>query len=209
MTFHLPGVYPLTDLQLSGLSHSEQLSRFAAGGATLVQLREKNLSGKEFYKEALRAVEVARKLNVKLIINDRVDVALAVGADGVHLGQDDLPPSAARKLLGDNAIIGYSTHNIAQAQAAISFPVDYVAVGPIFSTSSKIDTEPALGLERLSEIRKVLGTTPLVAIGGITAANAKEVLAAGADSVAVISGLLTQPIDIADSTSALIASLTR
>lgn len=207
MSLQLPRVYPLTDIQLSGLSHSEQLKRFASGGATFVQLREKSLAGKEFFEQALKAVDLAKELRVKLIINDRVDIALAVGADGIHLGQDDLPPTAARKLLGDSAIIGYSTHNLAQAQAALDLPIDYVAIGPIFPTSSKKDTEPVLGLEGLKRVREVLGRTQLVAIGGITRSNAREVLAAGADSVAIISALMTHANEITQSTSSFIELL--
>jgi thiamine-phosphate pyrophosphorylase len=203
MQFELPRVYPLTDVQLSGLSHSEQVRRLAAGGASLVQLREKKLSGKSFYEAALEAIEVARELSVKLIINDRVDVAVAVGADGVHLGQDDLPPTAARELLGDSAIIGYSTHNIAQAKAALDLPVDYIAIGPIFETSSKEDTEPVIGLEGLRRVRTLLGTKPLVAIGGISLGNLAEVLGSGANSVAVISALLTEPANITKKTHQL------
>lgn len=207
MSFQLPRVYPLTDTHLSRLSHSEQLRRFASGGATLVQLREKSFAGKEFYEEALKAVDLAKELGVKLIINDRVDIALAVGADGVHLGQDDLPATAARRLLGENAIIGYSTHNLDQARAALVLPIDYVAIGPIFPTTSKKDTEPVLGLEGLKKVRDVLGGTPLVAIGGITRSNAMEVLAGGADSVAVISALQTPSNDLTQSTSSLIEYL--
>lgn len=207
MPFQLPRVYPLTDVKLSGLSHSEQLRRFAAGGATLIQLREKSLSGRDLYDEATKSATLARELKVQLIINDRVDVALAVGADGVHLGQDDLPPTAARKLLGDRAIIGYSTHNLSQALAALDLPIDYIAIGPIFSTSSKTDTEPTLGLDNLRKVRESLGPIPLVAIGGIDLANAKEVLAAGADSVAVISAVLNKGPNIGQATSHLISSL--
>src|SRR5215211_841088 len=133
--FRLPRVYPLTDVQLSGLSHAEQVRLLSLGGATLVQLREKQMLPKEFYEEARAAVAVAAQCGVQLIINDRVDVALAVGASGVHLGQDDLPPQAARKLLGDQAILGYSTHNIEQAIQASKLPIDYLAIGPIFSTA--------------------------------------------------------------------------
>ena len=203
MSFQLPLVYPLTDIKLSGLSHSEQVRRFAAGGASLVQLREKNLSGRDFFESALRAVEVARELNVRLIINDRVDVALAVGADGVHLGQDDLPPEAAREILGDSAIIGFSTHNMVQATAALNLPIDYMAIGPIFPTSSKSDTQPTIGLEGLKSIQQVVAPIPLVAIGGISQKNATEVIAAGANSVAVISALLSESDHIAQSTSFL------
>jgi len=162
----------------------------ADGGATFVQLREKHLSPAGFYHEAKAALAVARERGVTLIINDRVDIALALQADGVHLGQDDLPPEPARKLLGDDAIIGYSTHNVAQAIAAAALPVDYIAIGPIFETGTKANPDPVIGLDGLRAVRKAVGNVPLVAIGGITAENAKDVIAAGADAVAVISALL-------------------
>ena len=133
----LPKLYPITDRRLSGLSHAEQVARLADGGATFIQIREKHLSAREFYREAEEALRVARERGVKLIVNDRADIALALGADGVHLGQDDMPPEAARALLGDDAIIGFSTHNVAQAVEAARLPVDYVAIGPVFATSSK------------------------------------------------------------------------
>src|SRR5690348_5443563 len=107
-SFTLPRVYALTDVRMSGLSHAEQVELLSRGGASLIQLREKHMPAREFYAQAKLAV----RRGVQLIINDRVDVALAVGAQGVHLGQDDMPPEAARKLLGPNAIVGYSTHNI-------------------------------------------------------------------------------------------------
>ena len=162
----------------------------AAGGATLIQLREKHLSPREFYDEALAAMKMARALNVKIIINDRVDIAIAVDADGVHLGQDDLPPEQARELLRKERIIGYSTHDLKQALAANSMPIDYIAIGPIFSTSTKENPDPVVGLEILQELRAQI-TKPLVAIGGITLNHASEVLQAGADSVAVISDLFS------------------
>src|SRR5215213_1130081 len=137
MLINIPALYPITDARVSGLSHAEQVARLSAGGAALVQLREKQLSPREFYGEAEAALRVARELGVRLIINDRVDIALALGADGVHLGQDDLPPAAARELLGERAVIGFSTHNEEQASEAARLPVDYLAVGPIFQTSSK------------------------------------------------------------------------
>ena len=184
-------VYPITDTQISGISHADQVSLLADGGATFVQLREKNLPASDFYNEAKAALTVARQRGVTLIINDRVDVALAIGAPGVHLGQDDLPPDAARKLLGGRAIIGYSTHNISQAIAAASLPVDYVAIGPIFQTSSKANPDPVVGLDGLRAVRKAIGAMYLVAIGGITHENAASVIDAGADAVAVISSLLS------------------
>src|SRR5205823_5231940 len=115
MTFTLPRLYPITDARLTGLTHAEQVERLAAGGATFVQLREKLATPREFYEAALKAVQVARALGVLIIINDRLDIAMAVNADGVHLGQDDLPPARARALVGANRIVGYSTHNVKQA----------------------------------------------------------------------------------------------
>jgi len=175
------------------LSQAEQVRRMIAGGAKLIQLREKHASPDEFYRAAEKALEIARSYGVKIIINDRVDIALALKADGVHLGQDDLPPAGARKLLGNQAIIGYSTHNTSQILAAREFPVDYLAIGPIFETNSKENPDPVVGLDGLSLVRQALGEFPLVAIGGITETNFKAVLAAGADSVAVIGSLLSSP----------------
>lgn len=205
--FRLPRVYALTDVQLSGLSHVEQLELFIAGGAALVQLREKNMPAVEFYEQAQAAVAVAERRGVQLIINDRVDIALGVGAHGVHLGQDDLPPEAARKLLGETSIIGYSTHNLDQALAAVKLPIDYLAIGPIFRTITKSDTSPVLGLEGLRTVRRAIGDFPLVAIGGITHANAAATIDAGADSVAVISALLSDPNHITELTRSLIQTL--
>src|ERR1700752_238253 len=199
-TLQLPRLYPLTDCAISGLSHTDQVRALIFGGATLIQLREKNLPSKEFYQQAVEVLGVAREHRVKIIINDRVDVCSAVGADGVHLGQDDLPPEAARRLLGAEAIIGFSTHSVPQAQAAIHFPVDYLAIGPIFATGSKLDTAPVLGLGGLIAGREETGSIPLVAIGGITAENASDVIAAGADSVATIGSLLRNPGSITKTT---------
>ena len=206
-SFQLPQVYPLTDVQLSGLSHAEQVRLLSLGGATLVQLREKQMSPKEFYEQARAAVAAAAQCGVQLIVNDRVDIALAVGVNGVHLGQDDLSPEAARKLLGEKAIVGYSTHNVEQAIQASKLPIDYLAIGPIFATATKSDTAPVLGLEGLRAVRRAIGDFPLIAIGGITAANAPDVIAAGADSVAVISAILAHPERITEATQTLLDSL--
>jgi len=193
MTFELPKLYPVTDRRLSGLSHAEQVARLCEGGARLVQLREKHLPAREFYAEASEAVRVARSFGATLIVNDRADVALAVGADGVHLGQGDMPPAAARGLLGGGALVGFSTHNVAQASAAAGLPVSYIAVGPVFATSSKEQPDPVVGLEGVRAVRGAVGRTPLVAIGGVTPESAPSVLEAGADSVAVIGALLDTP----------------
>jgi thiamine-phosphate pyrophosphorylase len=188
--FTLPRLYPLTDAGRSGLSHAERVARLVEGGASLVQLREKRLAPREFYREAAAALEVARARGVRLIINDRADIALALGADGVHLGQDDLAPEAARALLGGGAVVGCSTHSVEQAVEAARLPVNYLAIGPVFGTSSKENPDPAVGLEGVRRVRAAVGRLPLVAIGGITRENARAVLEAGADSVAVIGDLL-------------------
>src|SRR6266550_885533 len=182
-------LYPLTDRRLSGLSHAEQVLHLSDGGATLLQLREKILSPVEFYREAAEALRVARERGVKIVINDRIDIALALKADGVHLGQDDLPPEAARRLLGSDAIIGFSTHNLAQAQQAARLPIDYLAIGPIFPTTTKESSNPPVALQGLAEVRRTAPGVPLVAIGGINSANRSEVIAAGADAVAIIRDL--------------------
>jgi thiamine-phosphate pyrophosphorylase len=181
--------YPITDRLLSGLSLAEQVAEFAKRGMTVVQLREKNLSPAEFYREAKQAMVIARHHGTKIIINDRVDIALAVNADGVHLGQDDLPVEAARCLLGNDVIIGVSTHNLAQAQQAARLPIDYLAIGPIFRTVTKDSTNPAVSLAGLTAVRHAVPGILLVAIGGVNAANRNDVIAAGADAVAVVSDL--------------------
>ena len=190
MRFVPPRVYPITDERLSGLSHAEQVERLAAGGATLIQLREKAASPREFYNAALEAMKVARRVGVQIIINDRVDIAMAVDADGVHLGQGDVPPDHARRLLGENRIVGFSTHSVNQALEADRAPVDYIAIGPVFQTSTKENPEAIVGLEAIAAI-KSQASKPLVAIGGITLALALSVIEAGADSVAVISDLFS------------------
>jgi thiamine-phosphate pyrophosphorylase len=209
MSFELPKLYPITDRRLSGLSHAEQVARLCEGGARLVQLREKELSPREFYAEALEALRVARTFGARVIVNDRADVALAWGADGVHLGQDDMPPAPARALLGDGAVVGFSTHNVEQAVEAARLPVDYIAVGPVFATSSKRNPDPVVGLEGVRRVRDSIGRVPLVAIGGVTAESARSVLEAGADSVAVIGALLSaaDPAEITRRTRDFLARL--
>jgi thiamine-phosphate pyrophosphorylase len=188
--FNLPKVYPITDTRLSGLSHVEQVVRLIRGGATVIQLRDKHASPREFYYQAATALQLAHKHSAKLIINDRVDIALALKADGVHLGQSDLPVEAARSLLGEDAIIGFSTHDIIQARLAATMPLDYIAFGPIFKTLTKENPDPVAGLAALREVRASTGSLPLVAIGGVNLINVAEVFGAGADAVAMISELL-------------------
>jgi len=209
MTFELPRLYPVTDRRLSGLTHAEQVARLCEGGARLVQLREKHLSPREFYAEAVEALRVARLFGARLIINDRADVALAVGADGVHVGQDDVPAEAVRALLGEGAVVGFSTHGVGQAVEAAAMPVSYVAIGPVFATSSKENPDPVVGLEGVRRVREAVGGFPVVAIGGVTAESAPSVIAAGADSVAVIGALLStrDPAEITRRTRDLLARL--
>jgi thiamine-phosphate pyrophosphorylase len=175
-----------------------------------VQLREKVLPAREFYAETLEALRVAREFGAVLIVNDRADVALAAGADGVHLGQDDMPPDAARSLLGEGRVIGYSTHSVEQAIDAARLPVDYIAIGPVFDTSSKENPDPSVGLEGVRRVRGAVGNAVrLVAIGGVTAESAPSVLEAGADSIAVIGALVNtrDPAEITRRTRAFLARL--
>jgi len=190
--FLLPKIYPVTDVSLSKLAHLEQVKKLIEGGATLIQLRDKRASPKDFYGAAKEVLKFARAKKVKIIINDRVDIALAVEADGVHLGQDDLSPEYARKILGEKAIVGFSTHTLAQAVESIKLPIDYVAIGPVFSTTTKKNAEAVVGLEGVKKAREAIGDFPLVAIGGINLENFQEVLDAGADSVAIISDLVSE-----------------
>lgn len=161
-----------------------------AAGVTLVQYRAKAADGGVLYAEACRLKELCDKYNVPLIINDRLDIALAVGAAGVHLGQDDLPCAVARRLLGEDFIIGVSAHNPAEAVQAVSEGADYLGCGAVFGTATKHDVAK-LGLENLRAIRKSVAV-PMVGIGGITADNYAEVLATGADGAAIVSGILAQ-----------------
>lgn len=178
------------------MSHAEQVKAFGDAGCRFVQIRDKHASSDEFYSAALEAVRAARQFDVKVIINDRVDIAIASEADGVHLGQDDLPADQARKLLGEKAIIGVSTHSVEQALFAADLPVDYIAIGPIFATGTKENPDPVVGLNGLSRVRKAVGNGgTIVAIGGICLENVAAVIEAGADSAAVISDLYKGSVD--------------
>jgi thiamine-phosphate pyrophosphorylase len=192
----LPKIYPITNVEISGLTHVEQVEQLIKGGAKLIQIREKKATSRDFFQQAKICVEIAKKSDVKILINDRIDIALAVNADGVHLGQDDLSPIFARQILGEKAIIGFSTHSVSQAIEAVKLPIDYVAIGPIFQTTTKENTNEAIGLEGLKAVRKSIGNFPLVAIGGINTANFLDVLRSGADSVAIISGILEKQLEI-------------
>lgn len=161
------------------------------GGVTLVQYRAKTASSAEMYNEALQLKALCDSFKVSLIINDRLDIAMAVGAAGVHLGQDDLPCAAARRILGEDYLIGVSAHNPAEARAALLCGADYLGCGAVFGTATKADVKK-LGTDGLAAICREKGL-PVVGIGGVTADNYREVRAAGADGAAIVSGILAQP----------------
>lgn len=188
----LPKLYAITDRELANCSLVEIVEQLLAGGARLIQLRDKTATARELFDAARAARVLTQAAGGRLIINDRVDVALTAEADGVHLGQEDLSVAEAREILGPEKIIGVSTHNREQFEAAVASSADYIAVGPVFPTTSKENPDPVVGLELLREVRS-LTDRPIVAIGGIDGGRAPEVLAAGADSVALISALYPWP----------------
>src|SRR5215469_7422186 len=190
----LPRVYPILDTE-SLLARGIRLETAAAslidGGAGILQIRHKGHWPRELFDTARVVARLCRESGVPLIVNDRADFALLLEA-GLHVGQDDLSPRDARKLMGPDALIGFSSHNPRQICAAGGEPVDYVALGPVFATASKRNPDPVVGVDEVRRCRALL-EKPLVAIGGITRENALEVLRAGADSLAVISDLVPQP----------------
>jgi len=186
-------LYLVTDRGLSqGRPLEEVILQAVQGGVSIVQLREKEASTRFFIEEAQRVKQLLAPFHVPLIINDRVDVALAVEADGVHIGQNDMPYPLARRLLGPRAIIGLSVETMDQVLEAEAYDVDYLGVSPIFPTPTKTDTLGAWGLEGLAEVRRV-SRHRLVAIGGLNASNAAEVIRAGADGIAVVSAICAAP----------------
>jgi len=184
-------LYLVTDRSLSReRSTLEIVKSGVAGGVTCVQLREKNCSTRKFIKEALSVKEYLKSCNIPLIINDRVDVAQAIGADGVHLGQTDMPFAMAKVILKDSMIIGISVESLEDAIRAEKDGADYIGISPIFSTPTTSDTAPPLGLEGLKEISKAV-SLPKVAIGGLNRKNAGEVILNGADGIAVVSAIVS------------------
>ena len=188
----LPKLYAITDCQLSNCTNEEIVGKLLAGGARLIQLRDKDASSREMLDAARSCLKHTRAAGAILVVNDRVDIALTADADGVHLGQDDISVEEAREMLGDDKIIGVSTHSIDQFRAALETSADYIAVGPVFGTKTKENADPVVGLELVREA-KALSDRPIVAIGGITPERSAEVIAAGADCVAVISALYPWP----------------
>ncbi|MDO9559142.1 MAG: thiamine phosphate synthase [Syntrophales bacterium] len=187
------GLYLVTDRAVCGHRTVEEVVLMALrGGAACIQLREKDVSTRDFVEEAQRIKAIMAPFRAFLIINDRIDVALAVGADGVHIGQRDMPYEIARKLLGPRAIIGLSVETWEDVERAGALDVNYLGVSPVFETPTKTDTKGHWGLEGLSRIRAAT-RRPLVAIGGLNAANAADVIRAGADAVAVVSAICAAP----------------
>jgi len=204
----IPRLYAIIDpAQGGGRSPVDMAEAFLAAGVRLIQLRDKHTSAGELCNSARQVGERVRQAAGTFIVNDRADIAWAAGADGVHLGQEDLPVESVRLLVGSRKIIGYSTHVLHQVKEADHSTADYIAFGPIFPTSSKARPDAVVGIAGLIEARKAT-RKPLVAIGGITLENARSVIAAGADSVAVIRGLLAAP-DIREKAEAFIELLAR
>jgi thiamine-phosphate pyrophosphorylase len=164
---------------------------FLAGGARVIQLRAKHLASGLFLQHVDRLVRAAAAQDAQIVVNDRADLALLAGAAGAHVGQEDLPPAAVRRLLGPEAVVGFSTHTVPQIEAAVREPVTYIAIGPVFGTVTKDTGYEAVGLERVREAVRIAAGLPVVAIGGITLETASHVIAAGASSVAVIGDLLS------------------
>jgi thiamine-phosphate pyrophosphorylase len=189
----LPAFYPILDVdvaQARALDPTAVLEAWLHAGVRLVQLRAKSLGGAALLELADRCAHLAAAAGATFIVNDRADVACLSGAAGVHLGQEDLPPAAARRVLPAPAIIGWSTHTDAQLTGAATMPVDYVAIGPVFGTTSKQRPDPVVGLDGVRLAVERSGGRPVVAIGGITLESAAGVLRAGASSIAVISDVL-------------------
>lgn len=183
----------VTDRRLSAPRSIEDVVRAALrGGVTAVQLREKECATRDFVELARALKAILRPAGVPLVVNDRVDVALVAGADGVHIGQSDMAYGDARRLLGPDAIVGLSVETLEQAERAASLDVDYLGVGPVFPTATKADAAPAWGIEGLAALRRA-SRHVLVAIGGINRENVAAVIQAGADGIAVVSAICSAP----------------
>jgi thiamine-phosphate pyrophosphorylase len=187
------GLYVVTDEGLSrGLSHTQIAERALAGGADAIQLRDKQLEGRKLMEHARAIRRLTRRAGRLFIVNDRLDIALASGADGVHLGQEDMSLSDARPLCPKGFLIGVTVHDVPEARAAGKGGADYLGLSPVFATGSKSDAGRSCGLGTLRDVKRAV-SIPVVAIGGISLANAREVLEAGADGLAVISAVISQP----------------
>jgi thiamine-phosphate pyrophosphorylase len=192
---HLPRVYPILDtesLDRCNISLETAAAALLEGGAGVLQIRHKGHWSRDIFAAALQVARLCRESGAQLIVDDRADFALLLEA-GLHVGQDDLSPRDARKLIGSGAVLGFSSHNTSQLVAAGGEPVDYVAIGPVFATASKRNPDPVVGVEEIRRCRSLI-EKPLVAIGGINRENAPLLWAAGVDSVAIIGGLLPEII---------------
>jgi thiamine-phosphate pyrophosphorylase len=183
------GYYFITDAHLSRKGNISDVKEALKAGVKFIQYREKYASTKKMYEEALRLRRICK--DAFFLINDRVDIALSVGADGVHIGQDDLPYPLARKLLEANKIIGFTVHNLKEAKAAKRLGANYLSLSPIFSTTTKLDAGIPVGISLIKEIKKCVGI-PVIAIGGINLFNANKVVRAGADGLCAISAVITK-----------------
>ena len=192
MRLVLPRLYVILDAALIPSNEIECAASLVEAGVRLLQHRNKSAGARQLFASCRQLAETLRPRGVTLIVNDRPDVAAICGADGVHVGQDDLEVESARRVLGQEKRIGISTHNLGQFHEALKTSADYIAVGPIFATSSKANPDPVIGVDFLRRVRR-LTDKPIVAIGGITLESAAKVIEAGADSVAVISGILSAP----------------
>ena len=190
MRLVLPKLYVILDAALTTLPERDCALRLAEAGVRLLQYRNKNAQARQLLDSSRSLAQLLIPRRISFFVNDRPDVAYLAGASGVHVGQDDLDVEAARRLMGPDKSVGVSTHNLEQFARAAAGSADYIAVGPIFSTSSKANPDPVVGVDLLRKLR-VLTEKPIVAIGGITLERAAEVIEAGADSVAVISGIVS------------------
>ncbi len=188
----MPPIYPIIDDSMVPFGRlCETAEAIIGGGAEILQFRSKNLTPADLLAVSMELRRMTEDSKVLFIVNDRVDIALLSSADGVHLGQEDLPVAEARRLLGDERIIGLSTHSVKEAMEAGGLPVDYISFGPVYRTATKTDARSPRGLRELTTVRGQVGL-PVVAIGGIRENNCRLVLEAGADSVAMISDILSE-----------------
>ena len=191
MKFELPRIYPITDKRLARKkSHLAILKELHCGGARFVQIRDKDTPVRMLLRDLNNCLDYAEAHNVTLILNDRCDLVLTANLIGVHLGQEDIPPEAARALLGKKRVIGYSTHTLAQVRQSLGMPINYIGFGPVYETATKTDAHRAVGLKNLA-LACGIASTPVVAIGGIGLKEIRPVLETGASCVAVISAIMT------------------
>ena len=209
--FTLPKLYPILDMSIVDLRDTRRVAEeILSGGAHIIQLRAKGINTRDTLKAAREIRGISSGAGAKFIVNDRVDIALMTGADGVHLGQDDMPPKEAREILGETSIIGLSTHGADEALEAVSLGASYISIGPIFPTDTKADTMGVQGINGLKSVVSVAAggsdgsATPVVAIGGIDIEEAPTLISAGASSIAMISGILLRRDDIAGEVSRII-----